>query len=139
MIDETAIPFSHPVLTLHTRHIKDDDLLLATFIHEQAHWWAGNNNDATRAAIAELRSIFPKVPAGPPEGAANENSSYLHLVVCYLEYRGIRDLLGELRAKQVMEFWAGDHYTWIYRNVLERSRDVGEILLKHKLLPARRP
>jgi hypothetical protein len=30
VIDERAIPFSHPVLTLHTRHQQDDDLLLST-------------------------------------------------------------------------------------------------------------
>ena len=36
LIDEKAIPHSHPVLTLHTRHLKDDDLLLSTFVHEQS-------------------------------------------------------------------------------------------------------
>src|SRR5881397_3222002 len=34
VIDERAIPFSHPVLTLHTRHANDDELLLSTFLHE---------------------------------------------------------------------------------------------------------
>src|SRR5215470_6516498 len=37
-IDDRAIPHSHPVLTLHTRHLKDDALLLSTFVHEQFHW-----------------------------------------------------------------------------------------------------
>jgi len=36
-IDDEAIPHSDPVLTLHTRHLKDDDLLLSTFVHEQMH------------------------------------------------------------------------------------------------------
>lgn len=35
VIDENAIPHSHAVLTLHTRHVKDDDQLLSTFIHEE--------------------------------------------------------------------------------------------------------
>src|SRR5688500_14429317 len=39
VIDERAIPFSHPVLTLHTRHLKDDELLISTFVHEQFHWF----------------------------------------------------------------------------------------------------
>ncbi len=47
----------------------------------------------------------------------------------YLEYRGIRELLGELKARHVMEFWSTDHYTWIYKIVLERSRDIGNILV----------
>jgi hypothetical protein len=33
VIDEDAIPHSHPILTLHTRHLRDDDLLLSTFVH----------------------------------------------------------------------------------------------------------
>lgn len=32
-----VIPHSHPVLTLSTRHLKDDELLLSTFVHEQLH------------------------------------------------------------------------------------------------------
>jgi hypothetical protein len=135
LIDDTALPHSHPVLTLHTRHLKDDELLLATFIHEQFHWWAEKNSEATRLSIAELRQMFPKVPVAAPEGAANENSTYLHIVVCYLEYRAQRELLGELKSRQIMEFWATDHYTWIYRTVLERPRDISTVLFKHKLLP----
>jgi hypothetical protein len=59
-------------------------------------------------------------------------------VVCYLEYRAIRELLGELKSKQIMEFWAGDHYTWIYKTVLERPRDISNVLFKYKLLPIER-
>jgi len=141
VVDETTIPHSHPVLTLHTRHLKDDELLLSTFVHEQAHWWATaqHNVAAMNAALSELRSAFPQIPVGAPEGALNEGSNYLHLVVVYLEYRGIRELLGEMKARQVMEFWSTDHYTWIYKTVLARSRDIGNILAKHQLIPPRRP
>jgi hypothetical protein len=135
LIDDTAIPHSHPVLTLSTRHIKDDELLLSTFIHEQFHWWASGNNDGTQKSIAELRGMFPKVPVGAPEGAVDENSTYLHLVVCYLEYRAMRELLGEFKSRQIMDFWATDHYTWIYRTVLEKPREISTVLFKYKLLP----
>jgi hypothetical protein len=30
-------------------------------------------------------------------------------------------LLGELKARQVMDFWATDHYTWIYKTVVNRQ------------------
>src|SRR5262245_44480515 len=79
--------------------------------------------------------MFPKVPVGAPEGAVDENSSYLHLLVCYLEYRAMRELLGELKSRQLMEFWATDHYTWIYKTVLEKPRAIDTILVKHRLLP----
>jgi hypothetical protein len=134
-IDEEAIPHSHPVLTLSARHVKDDELLLSTFVHEQAHWFLTQNDKNAEAAKKELRILFPNVPVAFPEGANDENSSYLHLIVIYLEYRAGRELLGELKARQVMEFWATDHYTWIYKTVLGRPRDIGNIALKYKLIP----
>lgn len=136
-IDERAIPHSHPVLTLHTRHLKDDELLLSTFVHEQFHWFLVERDQATRAAIADLRKLFPTVPKGPEAGGSrDEDSTYLHLLVCYLEQRALVRTLGELEARQVMEFWATDHYTWVYRTVLDRSRDIGVVMRAHKLLPA---
>jgi hypothetical protein len=135
LLDEESIPHSHPVLTLSARHVKDDELLLSTFVHEQAHWFLTQNSKATEDAKQELRSMFPKVPIKPPEGASDEESTYLHLIVIYLEYRADRELLGELKARQVMEFWAIDHYTWIYKTVLERPRDIGNVAFKHKLVP----
>jgi hypothetical protein len=138
LIDEKAIPHSHPILTLHTRHLKDDDLLLSTFVHEQLHWFLVQKDKETKEAMKDLRALFPKVPVGLPEGAADEESTYLHLLVSYLEYRAVREILGELRAKQVMDFWSSDHYTWVYKTVLERRRDIGNIMFKYKLIPAAR-
>lgn len=134
-----VIPHSHPVLTLSTRHLKDDELLLATFVHEQFHWYLGEKPKETEEAYRELRAMFPKVPVGFPEGGKDEESTYKHILVCYLEYQAIRELLGELKAKQVMQFWATDHYTWIYRTVLEREREISSLMRKHKLIPVRRP
>ena len=138
VIDEKSIPHSHPTLTLHTRHLKDDDLLLSTFVHEQAHWFLVQKDKETAEAIKELKVLFPKVPGGLPEGGADEESTYLHLLVIYLEYRADREILGELRAKQVMDFGSTDHYTWVYKTVLERRRDIGNIMFKYKLIPAAR-
>ena len=135
MIDEKATPHSHPVLTLSARHVKDDELLLATFVHEQMHWFVIQDGRDIDAAIAEFKKMFPDPPKAPPDGARDEESTYLHIAVCYLEYRAMRELLGELRAKQVMEFWTTDHYTWIYKTVLERPRDIGQVMFKYKLIP----
>jgi len=136
LIEEKSIPHSHPVLTLSTRHLRDDELLLSTFVHEQSHWFLTQNHKNTEEAKKELRVLFPKVPVSFPEGASDEESTYLHLIVIYLEYRADRELLGELKARQVMDFWSTDHYTWIYKTVLERARDIGNIAFKHKLIPA---
>ncbi|HEV8371143.1 MAG TPA: hypothetical protein VGQ39_24580 [Pyrinomonadaceae bacterium] len=133
-----VIPHSHPILTLNTRHLKDDELLLATFVHEQLHWYLEAKPKETEEAYKELRLIFPKVPIGFPEGGDSEEWTYKHILVCYLEYQAITGLLGELKARQVVEFWATDHYTWIYKTVLEREREIGSLMRKHKLFPVRR-
>jgi hypothetical protein len=133
VIDRQAIPHSHPVLTLSARHLRDDELLLATFVHEQFHWFLSQREEQTEKAKQELKTIFPKVPVGFPEGAKDENSTYVHLLVNVLEYGAIIELLGELKARQVMEFWATDHYRWIYRQVLAEGRKIREVMIKQKL------
>jgi hypothetical protein len=130
-----VIPHSHPVLTLSTRRLKDDDLLLATFVHEQLHWYLTDNHERAQPALQELRKLYPDAPAGPPQGGKDQESTYSHLIVCYWEIRAAKELLGELRAFQVAQFWAQDHYTWIYRKVLEEGYKIGPLVQKHGLVP----
>lgn len=131
---EQWIPHSHPVLTLNARYTKDDELQLSTFVHEQIHWHLEQKREQTEKAVAELKVIFPNAPAGPPEGARDLESTYRHLIVCYLEYQAVRELLGELKGRQVIEFWATHHYLWVYRQVLAEERKLGAVVRKHKLL-----
>jgi hypothetical protein len=39
VIQSRVIPQSHPVLTLNTQYLDDDIAQLATFVHEQLHWF----------------------------------------------------------------------------------------------------
>jgi hypothetical protein len=41
----------------------------------------------SKAAKAELRQLFPKIPVGSPDGGDSEDSGYLHLLVDYLAAR----------------------------------------------------
>lgn len=138
-IDAAAIPFSHPVLTLSTRHLRDDELLLSTYLHEQGHWFLDRHDSAGAAAVQDLRLLFPTIPLGYPEGGADETGNYYHLIVIYLEDRANRMVQGELRASQILEFWATDHYTWLYRAVRDRNGEIGAIVRKHGLLYPGRP
>ena len=128
VIDEDSIPHSHPVLTLHTRHRNEDMLLLSTFVHEEYHWYETAHSDDTSAAITEFKAKFPGLPAGGLDGAGDEESSYLHMIVCYAEWQKMKALVGPERARQIMEFWAGDHYRAIYRLVLANQAAVGEVV-----------
>jgi len=113
--EEEWIPHSHPVLTLNSRHLDDDDAQLASLLHEQFHWLAETVPAQQSAAIAELRRVSPEVPVGPG-GPRNEYSSYLHLVICDLEYQALEALLGDANARQLGN-WS--HYPWVYQQVLQ--------------------
>ncbi|MBV9009124.1 MAG: beta-lactamase family protein [Verrucomicrobia bacterium] len=134
-----VVPHSHPVLTLSTKRLKDDELLLSTFVHEQLHWYLDQKADATKQAVTELRTLFPKLPVGFPEGADTEESSYEHLLVCRMEYQADIEIFGRLRARQIMEFWTSDHYTRIYQAVLADGDKIDDVLRKYKLVPIERP
>jgi len=137
-VDQDAVPHSHPVLTLHTRHLAQDDLLLATYIHEQCHWHLERRAFAVDAAVAELRRRYPRVPVGGRDGARSERSSYEHLIIGWLELDGVRQLLGPERARRVLEHWTHDHYRWIYRTVLADAAELGRVVRRHGLVIASR-
>ncbi|NIQ56287.1 MAG: hypothetical protein GWN85_23300, partial [Gemmatimonadetes bacterium] len=81
LIDETQIPHSHPVLTIHTRH-RDDPALLSTFLHEQFHWLEeGETLAAFRAAMEDFESLYPDAPGPEAGGARDVESTYRHLLV----------------------------------------------------------
>jgi hypothetical protein len=134
-IDERAIPHSHPVLTLHTRYLGQDILLLSTFLHEQLHWFLDSREEATRAAVADLEKLFAEVPVGFPEGAGSRQSTYEHLLLAYLECGLLVRVVGDAEASSAMNFWTTDHYRWIYRTMVERSKEIGAIVGRHKLQP----
>ncbi len=133
IIDEHSIPHSHPILTLHTRHLKSDDLLLSTYLHEQLHWYLSARPTETQTAESELRKIYPHVPVGGRDGAQDEESTYLHLIDCYLEMQADRDVMGSQRTSDVMKFWSDDHYRWIYRTVMDDEARIANVLTKEHL------
>lgn len=118
-IDERAIPHSHPVLTLHTRHNGDEDGLLATFLHEQFHWLEEGNTHF-RSAMDAYAKLYPDAPSRGPEGARDLESTYRHLLVCDLEFQIMTRLIGAERARRVLS--ANRHYTWIYDRVLNDAK-----------------
>lgn len=132
-IDRDDTPHSHPVLTLHTRHLHDDLLLLSTLIHEESHWFLEQHPEGTAAAVEDLKKMFPGLPVGYPDGARDERSSYEHLLVILCEQRGLKDLVGELAARQAMEFWATDHYRVLYRRVLDDGPKIRDVMHAHGL------
>jgi monoamine oxidase len=137
VIDEkTGIPHSHPVLTLNTNYTGRELLLLSTFLHEELHWFANAHAEDRDQAVAELEELFPDLPTQPPDGSRGRFSSYQHVLVCYLEFSALKDLVGAEKAREVIEFWAGHHYRAIYRLVLDQPERLRAVVEKHNLIPS---
>lgn len=133
-IDEGArIPHSHPVLTLNTRY--EGELLLSTYLHEQLHWFVWRRGRRAGLAIEELRRRYPDTPIAAPEGAGDEFSSFLHYIVCYLEYVALIEVLGLEEARRVIDHWCTHHYTETYKTVLRDFEAIGEIVRRYGLVP----
>lgn len=130
-VEAEVIPNSHPVLTVNTRYLSNDTAQVATFLHEQIHWFFVQHRAATDSAIADLQNMYPDAPDGPPDGARDRYSTYLHLLVCLLEFDAVRDLFDEDVARRTLRGWR--HYSWIYREVLENPAPNRDVLRRYRL------
>ncbi|WP_444958384.1 hypothetical protein [Microbulbifer sp. ZKSA002] len=134
VVDENAIrPSSHPVLTFNVKRIGSDESFLASFLHEQIHWFEEKNKTQVSAAIEDLKKIYPNVPKKRPDGARDEYSTYLHLIVCYLEYDGLRQNIGDERATEIISKNSEYFYKWIYKAVLNDGEAIRKVIEAHTL------
>lgn len=135
VIAENAIPHSHPTLTLTTRNA--GNFQVSSLIHEQLHWHCVNQDEHVTNVIERvLKHRYPDVPVGRPDGAATEESTYLHLVVCVLERDALRHLIGNESAQRVIDrFAAAGLYAWVYRTVTTDHDQLMDSLRAHGLDP----
>ncbi len=131
-IQSQIIPSSHPVLSLNTKYAESPDKILAIFLHEQFHWWILKNQIRTNLAIIELKALYPKAPQTQSSG---KDSTYIHLIVCYLEYAALKYYLGNSKAKNVIrEFIQKEKlYPWIYSEILKNEAKIKKIIFNQKL------
>lgn len=133
-VESQVVPHSHPVLTLNTRNAEKPRKLLSVWLHEEFHWWMERNKKSTDLAIRELKKIYPKAPATKSSGP---DSTYIHLMVCFLEMKALSFYLGKKESVSVItEIMKKDKlYPWVYYQVLHRDYAIKKIMLKHKLIP----
>lgn len=129
-IERGVIPHSHPVLTLSDRYGDDDEHLLATYLHEQLHWWSmecpGARDGRDEAVYERLAKDYP-LPIEPPEGCGDELSNLIHLHVCWLEFEALCGLLGDERARTILR--SLPYYRAVYRTVLDEAEMLREIFV----------
>ncbi|MGF3021418.1 hypothetical protein ACQVP2_01130 [Methylobacterium aquaticum] len=130
--------YSHPVLTLNTS-LRAENPILCTYLHEQMHWyltWYSHLDTPGWQEIWQaIRRMYPSVPVGFPQGAHDEQSSYLHIIVNYLEIAAASDLLGsdiarDLAAKNFI-------YRGIYETVLRDWEALTALYGSRGLIPIR--
>jgi hypothetical protein len=131
IIEERTMNHAFPDLTLNVHFLGSDDELLSSFLHEQLHWYLRDRPMQMERAVKELRTLYPKVPVGLPEGADTEYSTYGHLVDCYLEIQADRQIMGPERTDQVIKNkpW----YTWIYQTITRDEKTIADIVTKNHL------
>ena len=135
VVEDSATPHSHPVLTIGTRpFVRTPFGVLTTYLHEQIHWYVADRPDATAAAVEELKRLFPEVPDKDQGGARDRESTYLHLIVNWLELESLRLLVGEEAADVTLRQTVdGPVYGWIYRRAFEDHATLATVVSRHRL------
>jgi hypothetical protein len=132
----TEIPYSHPRITLGT-FVRDDLGLLSMFLHEQMHWYVTWYSHAHvrewQLIFARLHEQYPHVPTGEAGGAQDDFSTYLHLLVNWLEVEAVSRFID--RSQVVQHVRALPFYRWIYQTVIEDWEQLGALCREFGLLP----
>ncbi|WP_234572300.1 hypothetical protein [Rhodohalobacter sp. 614A] len=138
-IESGVDPHSHPILTLNTEYLDNDEAQLSVFLHEQAHWFVYQQSDKTEQAIEELKAAFPDAPASADFG------TFRHLIVGWLELDGMTELtsedLGRELIRMKMEKLISEPYSdaelsykWYNDQVLTKTDQIGAILSSFDLI-----
>jgi hypothetical protein len=137
-IAPTEIPHSHPRITLNT-WVRDDLTLLSMYLHEQMHWYVTWYSHADtprwRRLLSQLRERYPAVPVGGTDGANDEFSTYLHLLVNWLEVEAVSRFIEPDRVVQHVR--ALPFYRWIYQTVVDDRQSLDLLYRDQGLLPFR--
>lgn len=137
-IAPSEIAHSHPVLTLNTR-VRGAEPLLSLYLHEQMHWYvtwySWVRKDDWQVIWAALRERYPEVPSVFPEGAHTPQSSYLHLIVNWLEIYAAGEFIG--RAKAIEIAAANFVYSGLYKIVLADWDALSRLYEANALVPIR--
>jgi len=131
-VDKDAkTPRSHPVLTMSTQqeYLNSETKLLSTYLHEQFHWHVIINGKPTKKEFRErIKVDFPNIKVGYPHGSKDEGSTLSHIIVCYLEYVALSELIGQEKAKENVS--TNGYYKWVYQTVIDpkNSKKLDDLL-----------
>lgn len=123
-----------PVITLNTRYKDHPHRLLAQLIHEELHWWMKDHKGNVQVAIPELKATFRGVPK--IKGSKDPDSTYRHLLICWMEFRALSKYFGEEEAALVLRHFVQERrFPWIYTRILNDHRKIEKIVRKYEFIP----
>jgi len=102
-------------------------------MHWYLTWYSHARHDGWKDIWAALLARYPTVPVQFPEGAHTVQSSYLHLIVNWLEIEASAQILGRVKAVEI----AGNNfvYSGLYRIVLADWNALAELYRANALAP----
>ncbi len=137
LIEDRAIPHDLPALTLNSFPYSDENIVLETFLHEQLHWYLESGDERVKWSVAqavnELRVKYPHAPWGYPLGCKDLDSTYLHLILCYLSNKTMQDVVGLEPAARVLYYLQNHHYLMVFRTVERDNEYLAALVDKYKL------
>lgn len=133
-IKKRGISQSNP-FTINTRHIKDRQMLLATFLHEQIHRLEPEHKTEFTRAMQEIENEFHDLLSDNTGDATDRLAAKRHFIVCYFEIKAVKKLLGTGTGLAVIG--RKDKNVWIYQQLLipAKAAIVRDICLNHRLNP----
>jgi len=133
MIEDRAMPHSHPALTINSFPYNDQIMHLTDLLHEQLHWYFEEEQSLVDEAVVELKVHYPEVPVGHPLGCRDETSTYEHLLLCRLCHKITSNIFGEDESRQILYYLQNHHYLWVYDTIDKDSDYIDSLLDKYSL------
>ncbi len=134
-IQPQSVPTSHPILTLNTRYAENPNLLLASFLHYELHWWLERKSKEFQLAQADLKSLFFPLPAVAI--SKSEKDTFQHLIICFLEYEALIHYLNLKEANKILKdlIYKEKIHPWIYKQAYKNYEEIKFIVKKYELMP----
>lgn len=129
LIEQDSTGKAFPLIRLSAWNEKGEDGMLAQFLHEQFHWIEKGKEKEIENSMNKLRELFPNAPIEKPEGGGNEKSTYVHLIICRLEFLALKEIFNEEKAQDIVS--GNKNYTWIRKTILDRGDEIDEIIKRN--------
>ena len=117
-------PHSNPVLTLSvtTKFPRDDMELVEMLLHEEFHWHVALHSRLSETQlIQQLKKVLSPLRSAEPYGSGDEASTYVHVLVCFMEYKVLSNIFGRDSVRSRVSSLG--FYTDIYAAVLDQGNN----------------